>query len=79
MAEPSLTPLEVERAEFGCNIEQIRGHGIRIIHLLSADLENTKCVFFFHGGGGRACQFKHQIRALKDKYLYICTTCFVTF
>ena len=60
----ALSPLEEERAEFGYNIEVIRGKSLRVI---ATDSSSSRCVFFFHGGGGRACQFKHQIRALKDK------------
>lgn len=59
-----MSPLEQERAEFGYNIEEIRGKSLRIINQKS---DSDDCVFFFHGGGGRACQFKHQIRALTSR------------
>ena len=63
MAE-RLTPLEQEREEFGYSLEEIRGKSLRVIHRTG---QSDFCVFFLHGGGGRACQFKHQIRALQDK------------
>lgn len=72
MAE-SLSPLEAEREEFGRDLQEIRGYSLRIIHIPPAT-DSTKCVFFFHGGGGRGCQFKHQIRTLKDKYAMLVIT-----
>ena len=62
----ALSPLEQERAEFGYNIEDVRGKALRVI-TINSEPSSSRCVFFFHGGGGRACQFKNQIRSLKNK------------
>ncbi len=67
MASAQLTPREQERNEFGYEIEQIRDRHLRIIKRTSKSNTTDTCVFFVHGGGGRACQFKHQIIALQDK------------
>lgn len=66
MATPTLSPLEQERNEFGHNIEEIRDRRLRIIK--RGPEENTDtCLFFVHGGGGRACQFKHQIKLFQSE------------
>lgn len=71
----SLSPLEQERNEFGYNIVEIRGKPLRVIHRPRHVEEaqdsdqtggtTTTRVFFVHGGGGRGCQFKHQMKALE--------------
>lgn len=69
MATVGLTPLEEERSEFGYYIEQIRFKNIRLIRRAqtsSTGNDSDTCIFFVHGGGGRACQFKHQIRTLQE-------------
>ena len=69
MATVGLTPLEEERSEFGYYIEQIRFKNLRLIRRAqtsSTGNDSDTCIFFVHGGGGRACQFKHQIRTLQE-------------
>ena len=61
-----LSPLEQERRYFGYNLEEVRGKPLRVIHLKKdGDEESDTCVFFSHGGGGRACQFKYQFKPLQ--------------
>jgi len=57
--------LELERNELGYCLEEVRkGRRLRVVHY---DVpESDVCVFFVHGGGGRAGQFKHLIRNLKN-------------
>ena len=63
MASPG--PAEEERNELGHAVEEVRGKSLRVVERTypSSDL----CVFFVHGGGGRAGQFKHQIKALENE------------
>ena len=61
-----LNPLEVERNELGYQLEEVgKGRFLRVVHkpCQSSDV----CVFFVHGGGGRAGQFKHQIKSFESK------------
>lgn len=60
-----LSPSEVEREELGCVMEDVRGKSLRVVERVcpSSDI----CLFFVHGGGGRAGQFKHQIRQLEKE------------
>lgn len=60
-----LSPLEVERNELGYDIEEIRGKSLRVIRRSCPG--SNECVFLVHGGGGRAGQFKHQIKALEQE------------
>ena len=56
---------DVEREELGFSLETVRGKSLRVVARTtdSSDL----CVFLLHGGGGRAGQFKHQIRRLEKE------------
>ena len=56
---------EVEREELGFCLETVRGKSLRVVARAVAGSE--VCVFFVHGGGGRAGQFKHQIRRLEKE------------
>ena len=64
-----LTPLEQERKQFGHDLVEVRGKLLRVIHRRDDAREggDEACVFFVHGGGGRGCQFKHQMRALGNE------------
>ena len=62
-----LSPLEVERNELGYHVEEVRRKSLRVIKR-SCPGSNV-CLFMVHGGGGRAGQFKHQIRALESEYV----------
>lgn len=59
------SPSEVEREELGYVLEDVRGKSLRVVkrECSSSDL----CLLFVHGGGGRAGQFKHQIRQLEKE------------
>ncbi len=58
-------PLEIERNELGYQLELIReDRSLRVVHRPCE--ESEVCVFFVHGGGGRAGQFKHLIRRLEN-------------
>ena len=57
------SPLELERSELGYSLVEIREERtLRVIHKPCP--KSDVCVFFVHGGGGRAGQFKHLIRKL---------------
>ena len=57
--------LEVERSELGYSLQAVRqGRTLRVIH--NPCVESDVCVFFVHGGGGRAGQFKHLIHKLEN-------------
>ena len=58
-------PAEAERQELGFYLETVRGKSLRVIE--RAVPSSELCVFFVHGGGGRAGQFKHQIRRLEKE------------
>lgn len=61
-----LSPLDIERNELGYNLEETsEGRFLRIIHKPCQDSDVS--VFFIHGGGGRAGQFKHQIKEFESK------------
>lgn len=67
-----LSPLEEERNELGYHVEEVRGKALRVI--VRAHPSSERCVFLVHGGGGRAGQFKHQIRALEAEYVvHVCS------
>lgn len=56
-----ISPLEIERNELGYHLEDVRGKHLRVVkHVHSV---SDWCIFMVHGGGGRAGQFKHLIRA----------------
>ena len=57
--------LELERNEIGYNLVEVRkGRKLRIVNF---EVEESDVrVFFVHGGGGRAGQFKHLINSLKS-------------
>lgn len=56
-----ITPLQRERSELGYNLQTIReDRTLRVIHRPCED--SDVCMFFVHGGGGRAGQFKHLIK-----------------
>ena len=60
------SPLEEERAELGYELVEVReGRQLRVVHRRcdSSDV----CFFFVHGGGGRAGQFKHLIKAFQSR------------
>ena len=60
------SPLQVERRELGYRQEVVRkGRALRVIH--KPCKESDVCVFFVHGAGGRAGQFKHLIKKLENK------------
>lgn len=60
-----VSPLEIERNELGYNLQVVRlERRLRVIHKPCA--ESDVCIFFVHGGGGRAGQFKHQIKILEN-------------
>ena len=54
-----------EREELGFSLETVRGKSLRVVRrdAASSDL----CIIFVHGGGGRAGQFKYQIRRLENE------------
>ncbi len=57
--------LEAERNEVGYSLVEVRkGRELRVVHFEVED--SDVCVFLVHGGGGRAGQFKHLIRSLKN-------------
>ena len=60
-----LSPQEIERNELGYYVEEVRRKSLRVIKR-SCPGSNV-CVFMVHGGGGRAGQFKHQIKALESE------------
>ena len=61
-----LQPIEIERNELGYHLDEVReGRYLRVVHRPCP--ESNSCVFFVHGGGGRAGQFKHLIRGLENK------------
>ena len=64
----NLDPVAVERDELGFSVETIRGKSLRVVVRVCSTSE--VCVFFVHGGGGRAGQFKHQIRRLEKEYAF---------
>ena len=58
-----LSPLEEERNLLGYSLQEIReDRTLRVIHRPCQ--KSDVCVFFVHGGGGRAGQFKHLIKTL---------------
>ena len=60
-----LSPLEEERSELGYKLVEVReGRQLRVIHR-ACDASDV-CLFFVHGGGGRAGQFKHLIKAFES-------------
>ncbi len=60
-----LCPTEVENYELGYNLVEVRpGRFLRVIHRPCE--ESDVVVFFVHGGGGRAGQFKHLIKSLEN-------------
>lgn len=62
---PHLSPLQVERNELGYSLQPVReGRTLRVVHRPCKD--SDVCVFFVHGGGGRAGQFKHLIKKLEN-------------
>ena len=58
-------PAEAERQELGFSQETVRGKSLRVVE--RAVPSSEVCVFLVHGGGGRAGQFKHQIRRLENE------------
>ena len=60
-----LSALEIERNELGYQVEEVRGKWLRVIQRECPSSDG--CVFLIHGGGGRAGQFKHQIKALESE------------
>ena len=61
-----ISPLEQERNELGYHLEEVRGKYLRVVQRI--DPASEWSVFMVHGGGGRAGQFKHLIKALEPKY-----------
>lgn len=59
------SPSEVERQELGYEVEDVRGKSLRVVE--RACSSSDVCLFFVHGGGGRAGQFKHQIKHLESE------------
>jgi hypothetical protein len=58
-----MAALQQERDELGYNLVDMReGRILRVIHKPCS--KSDVCVFFVHGGGGRAGQFKHLIRKI---------------
>ena len=60
-----LQALEVERNELGYSLEVVRGKSLRVVHRPCS--HSNVSLFLVHGGGGRAGQFKHQIKALESQ------------
>ena len=63
-----LSPLEEERNELGYQLVEVReGRHLRVVYrpCNASDV----CLFFVHGGGGRAGQFKHLIKAFESTYV----------
>lgn len=60
-----LSPLEIERNELGYTLEEVRGKFLRVVERSCPS--SDACVFMMHGGGGRAGQFKHQMKALEKE------------
>lgn len=60
-----ISPLEQERNELGYHLEEVRGKYLRVVQRINPVSEWS--IFMVHGGGGRAGQFKHLIRALEPK------------
>lgn len=64
-----LSPLEEERSELGYKLVEVRdGRQLRVVHRQCE--ASDVCLFFVHGGGGRAGQFKHLIKAFQSTYVY---------
>ena len=62
-------PLEEERSELGFELVEVReGRQLRVVHR-PCDASDV-CLFFVHGGGGRAGQFKHLIKAFESTYVH---------
>ena len=62
------SPLEEERNELGYNVVEVReGRQLRVVHRPCE--ASDVCLFFVHGGGGRAGQFKHLIKAFESTYV----------
>lgn len=58
-------PAVSEREELGLSLETVRGKSLRVVERATPTSE--LCVFLVHGGGGRAGQFKHQIKRLEKE------------
>lgn len=58
-------PTEVEREELGFVLEEVRGKSLRVVERVCSS--SDVCLFLVHGGGGRAGQFKHQIKELEKE------------
>ena len=60
------SPEQTEREELGFALETVRDKSLRVVERVcpSSDV----CLFFVHGGGGRAGQFKHQIKHFEKEY-----------
>lgn len=68
MATGTLSPLEEERSELGYKLVEVRdGRQLRVVYR-PCDASDV-CLFFVHGGGGRAGQFKHLIKAFESTYV----------
>ena len=59
------SPLELEREELGHSLEEVRDHSLRVVK--RSHPSSDCCLFLVHGGGGRAGQFKHQIKELQEE------------
>lgn len=59
------TALETEREELGHSVETVRGKSLRVVERVCPSSDT--CLFFVHGAGGRAGQFKHQIKAFEGE------------
>ena len=59
------SPREVEREELGYAVQTVRGKSLRVVERVCSSSDT--CLFLVHGGGGRAGQFKHQIKQLEKK------------
>ena len=66
-----LSPVEEERNELGYKVVEVReDRPLRVVHR-PCDASDV-CLFFVHGGGGRAGQFKHLIKAFESTYVPPC-------
>ena len=62
------SPLEEETKELGYSVVEVReGRQLRVVHRPCEG--SDVCLFFVHGGGGRAGQFKHLIKAFESTYV----------